>query len=99
MAVLDPDLVVHADLIGLPPGAPSEIRGAEEAARAAIQFARGAAFARSALVDGAVGVVIAPRGRLYRVLKFSFAGGKIAQIEIVSDRARLQLLDLAVFSE
>ncbi|MGB7267168.1 MAG: sigma-70 family RNA polymerase sigma factor [Terracidiphilus sp.] len=96
VAVLDPELVVHADLIGLPPGAPSEIRGAEEAARAAIQFARGAVFARPALVDGAVGVVIAPRGRLFRVLKFAFAGGKITHIDIVADPARLHMLDLAV---
>lgn len=96
VAVLDPELVVHADPVGLPPGAPSEIRGAEATARAAIQFARGAAFARPAMVDGAVGVVIAPRGRLNRVLKFSFAGGRIMHIDIVSDPARLQALDLSI---
>jgi len=96
VAVLDPELVVNADLAGLPPGAPSEIRGAEAASRAAIQFARGAAFARPALVDGGVGLVIAPRGRLFRVLKFTFSGQKIAHIDIVSDPVRLHAIDLAV---
>jgi RNA polymerase sigma factor (sigma-70 family) len=96
VAVLDPDLVVQADPVGLPPGAPSEIHGAEETARAAIQFARGAAFARPAMLDGTVGVVIAPRGRLIRALKFTFAGNRIAQIDVVADPARLDGLDLAV---
>jgi RNA polymerase sigma factor (sigma-70 family) len=96
VAVLDPGLVVRADQFGLPPGAPTEIHGAEEAARAAIQFARGAAFARLAMVDGAVGIVVAPRGRLLRVLKFTFAGSRISQIEILADPARLSVPDLAV---
>jgi len=96
VAVLDPDLAVHTDAVAVPPGAPSEIHGAEAAARAAIQFARGAAFARVAMVDGSVGVVIAPRGRLFRALKFAFAGGRIAEIDIVANPTRLHALDLAV---
>lgn len=96
VAVLDPDLVVNADLGALPPGASAEVRGAQVWARRAISFARGAAHARAALVDGSVGVVIAPRGRLFRVLRLTFAGGKIAEIDVVADPGRLQALSLAV---
>ena len=54
-----------------------------------------ARFAQPALVNGAVGIVAA-RGRLFRVLRFSFADGKIASIEVIGDPARLRELDLAV---
>lgn len=96
VALLDPDLVVKADLTALPAGIPPEVRGAPAWAHQAIKSARGAAAARAALVDGSVGVVIAPRGRLYRVLKLTFAGGRIAQIDVIGDRSRLRSLDLAV---
>src|SRR5438876_204695 len=57
---------------------------------------RAARFTRPALVNGAVGVVLAPRGRLSRVLRFTFANGKIARIEVVGDPERFRELDLAV---
>ena len=41
-------------------------------------------------------MVIAPRGRLFRVLKFTTRNGKITAIEVVADPARLRELDLAV---
>jgi hypothetical protein len=41
--------------------------------------------ARLALVDGAVGVVVVPCGRLLVVLAFTFAGGKIVEIDVVAD--------------
>jgi RNA polymerase sigma-70 factor (ECF subfamily) len=47
-------------------------------------------------VNGAVGVVLAPRGRLFRALSFTLARGKIVQIDVVADPARLRELDLAV---
>ena len=50
-------------------------------------------------MNGAVGVVVAPRGRLFRVLHFTFTRGKIVQIDMVADPARLRQLDLAVLPE
>jgi RNA polymerase sigma-70 factor (ECF subfamily) len=88
--------VVRADVASATPGAPREVRGARNWAKGAITAARGARFARPALVDGAVGVVVVPRGRLFRALRFTFAGGKIARIEVVGDPASLARLDLAV---
>jgi hypothetical protein len=43
--------------------------------------------------------VLAPRGRLLRALTFTFVGGKIVQIDVIADPARLRQLDLAVLSD
>ncbi len=98
VALLDPDFTVRADAsaaAAVPPG----IRGAEAWAKEAVRAARGAVFARPALIDGNVGIVIAPHGKLFRVLRLTMAGDKIASMEIVGDRERLQQLDLAVLSD
>ncbi len=99
LAVLDPDVVVRADHAAVAPGASREVRGARTWAKQAVNFSRGARFARPALVNGAVGVVLAPRGRLFRVLSFTITDGKIAQIDVVADPARLRQLDLAVLND
>jgi len=95
VSALDPDLVVHSY-----PAAASqaEERGAELWARRAITLAQGARAARPALINGEVGIVIAPRGRLFRALRFTFASGKIAQIDVVGDPADLAALDLAMLA-
>ena len=64
----------------------------------ALAFSRGARFAQPALVNGAVGIILAPRGRLFRVLSFTFSRGKIVQIDVVAGPARLSELDLAVLA-
>ena len=95
LAVLDPDLVVRAD-VPAPSGAPAEIRGAAVWAKQAIAFGQLARLARLALVNGAVGIVMAPRGRLFRVVRLTMANGKITQIEVIGDRAKLGTLDLSI---
>jgi len=97
LAVLDPDVVVRTDLTLVPAGAPTEIRGATAAARRA--KLGGAGAARPALVNGAVGVIIAPRGRLLMVLVFTIADGKIVEIDGIADPERLRPLELAVLSD
>lgn len=99
LAVLDPDVVVRVDGAAGAPGAPREIHGARNWAKGAIAFSQGARFAQPALVDGNVGLIVAPRGRLFRVLCFTFAEGKISEVEVVGDPARLRELDLAVVHE
>lgn len=96
VAVLDPDFALRADAIALPGGMPAGVHGARGWAEQALKFGRGARFARLALVDGAVGLVVGPRGRLFRVLRFTVAGGRIVQIEVIGEPARLAELDLAV---
>jgi RNA polymerase sigma factor (sigma-70 family) len=95
LAVLDPDLVVRADMPG-PSGAPSEIRGAAVWAKQAVAFGQMARLVRPALVNGAIGLVMAPRGRLVRALRFTIANGKISEIEVIGDPARLGELDVSI---
>jgi len=97
VAVLDPDVVLRADREAVPAGASREVRGAPAVARRA---AKGRArAARPALVNGAVGVVVAPRGRLLMVLGFTIRGGEIVEIDAIADSARLRKLDLAVLDD
>ncbi len=97
LAVLDPDVVVRADVGAVPAGASREVRGARAVARQALSFSRVAGFARPALVNGAAGVVsLAPDGRPFSVMGFTVRHGKIVEIYILADPARLRQLDLAV---
>ena len=95
LAVLDPDLVVRADA-AVTSGAPTEVRGAAAWANQAVAFGQLARLVRPALVNGAIGVVMAPRGRLVRALTFKTANGKITEIEVIGDPARLGELDLSI---
>src|SRR5215218_5574483 len=93
----DADVVLRADREAVPAGASREVRGAPAVARRA---AKGRArAARPALVNGAVGVVVAPRGRLLMVLGFTIRGGEIVEIDAIADPARLRKLDLAVLDD
>ena len=69
------------------------------AGRAIIFSQRNAVLARPALVNGAVGLVVAPRGRLATALGFKLAGGKIVEIQVFADPARLHQIDLAVLPD
>jgi RNA polymerase sigma-70 factor, ECF subfamily len=96
LAVLDPDVVLRADRAAVPSGAPREVRGARAVAQGALASSRRSPFARVALLDGAVGIVVAPRGRLSLVLGFTIVHGKIVELDIIADPERLSRLDLAV---
>ncbi|MGI8857501.1 MAG: sigma-70 family RNA polymerase sigma factor [Thermomicrobiales bacterium] len=96
LAVLAPDVVVRADRSILPAGVPSEVRGA---AAVAAQYAGRAQLARPALVNGAVGIIVAPGGRLMMVLVVTFARGKIAAIEVIADADRLRQIDLGALDD
>jgi RNA polymerase sigma factor (sigma-70 family) len=99
VSLLDPDLEVHAEPIAWPPDVPPDIHGAEAWARQIISSSHGAKLARVALIDGAVGVIVAPRGRLFRAMRFSIGDGKIKRVEVLGDPATLRALDLAVLDE
>jgi RNA polymerase sigma factor (sigma-70 family) len=94
VAVLNPDVVLRADRGGVPAGASREVRGAQAVAEQALTFSQFAPFARPALVNGAAGVVVAPRGRPFSVMGFTVRGGKIVEIDILADPERLGQLDL-----
>jgi RNA polymerase sigma factor (sigma-70 family) len=98
LAVLDPDVVVRADHAAVPPGAPREVRGARAVTEQALIFSRRARFAQLALVNGTVGIVVAPRGRLLMAMAFKIRREKIVNIDILADPSRLQQLNLAILN-
>ena len=97
LTLLDPDVVWRADRVAVSRGVAEEIRGAASVARLLTERTRlGTRFARPVLVDGTVGVVVAPRGRLLLLLRLMIRGGKIVEIEAVADPAHLHQIRLAV---
>jgi RNA polymerase sigma factor (sigma-70 family) len=96
LAVLDPDVVVQLGPGAGAPGAPREVRGAENWARGAVAFSRLARFVQPALINGNAGLVFVSAGRLSRALTFTIANEKIVAVEIIADAAQLQQLDIAV---
>jgi RNA polymerase sigma factor (sigma-70 family) len=98
LAVLDPDVVLHADAATVPPGFPAVLEGAAAVARGARSAAARSRQSVVALVDGVPGIVWAPRGKVSVVLAFSYRGDRISAIDVVADQARLDALELAVSS-
>jgi RNA polymerase sigma-70 factor, ECF subfamily len=98
LGVLDPDVVRRADAAALPPGATRELRGAEAVAKGALAGARraGSPPVALALIDGKVGVVVAPRGRLTMAMQFEVRDGRIVAIDIVAEPDRLRRLDVGL---
>lgn len=96
LKVLAPDVVLHDDRAAAG-DASSEVRGADEVARR-LTYGRAKA-ARAVLVNGDVGIVVAPRGQLMIVLALTYADGKIVRIDQIADPARLGQLELAVLGE
>ena len=99
LAVLDPDVTLQADEAAAPPGMARQVRGAAVVARQGLTFSRRAQFGRLALVNGAVGVILAPHGRLSVALSLTIVDGKITQMNVVADPERLAQLDLAVLAD
>ena len=109
LAVLDPDAVLRIDgaariAFGAADAAntPRELKGASTWAKQfvafalAMRFATYVRFVQLALIDGSVGVIVAPFGRLSRVLIFTFAGNKVTRIDVIGDAARLRELEIVV---
>lgn len=82
VAVLDPDVVIrnhHRERV-------TELRGAEQAARGALQFSRFAPFVRPALINGAAGVVAFDGDQPFALLAFTVQGDRAVAIDVFNDR-------------
>jgi RNA polymerase sigma factor (sigma-70 family) len=91
MAVLDPDVVVRADVFA-GGGQTRELRGAPKVAA----FYDGLAVtARTVLIDGVIGAVVAPRGKLYAMLAIRIENGKVVEIDVTGDPERLAAVEIA----
>jgi RNA polymerase sigma-70 factor (ECF subfamily) len=96
LSLLDPEVVLRADRGAVRMGASKEVRGA---AAVAGTFSGRARVAQPALVNGAVGLVWASRGRPRVVFDLTIAGGKIVGIELVADPERLRHFDLTILGD
>lgn len=93
LAVLDPDVALHADAIVVRMGQAKELRGALAVIGNFSGRARGAQLA---LLDGVPGAVWAPGRRPKVAFCFKFAAGKISEIELVGDLERLSQMDISI---
>jgi hypothetical protein len=96
LAMLDLDVVLRRDRGAVPAGVAGELHGAAAVAK---QFMGHAQATQPALVNGRVGVVVAPYGRLLSVLDLEVGEGKITAITAISDPARLRRLHLAILDD
>jgi RNA polymerase sigma-70 factor (ECF subfamily) len=97
LAVLDPDVVRHADHPVEAAGRMRVVRGAHAVAESVMEVARFLAeYARPAIVNGAAGLVMLdPTGRLRTVIGFTITQGKIVELDVFVDPARLGRLDVS----
>jgi RNA polymerase sigma-70 factor (ECF subfamily) len=96
LAALDPQVVMRGDAAAIKLGGPRQVSGAGTVAK----FFHGRAqAARSILIDGAPGVLVAPDGHLLLVLGVTFRNGKIAGIEAIADPDRLARMTFALAGE
>ncbi|MFJ1558808.1 RNA polymerase sigma factor SigJ [Streptomyces mirabilis] len=96
VSVLHPDVVLRVDSGVLVGGAAASkvVHGATGVAQQALMFRQFAEFSRLALVNGAVGVVTAPEGRPLSVMGVTITDGRVVEMYILADPARLS--DLAL---
>jgi RNA polymerase sigma factor (sigma-70 family) len=96
LALLDPDVTLHADRFVGPSPAPIVLRGVESVRKGAVLASERARASELALVDGAPGLLMVREGRLAVVLAFRVDGDRIAGIEVIADPERLRGLELAL---
>ncbi len=100
IALLDPEVTLAADAAAAPAGGPVLLRGAGMVGRGALAASPRATHSRLALVNGSVGIVFAPAGRLQVVLTLAVSpASRITAIEVIADPARLRRLRLAVLPD
>ncbi|MGY4099844.1 sigma-70 family RNA polymerase sigma factor [Nocardia sp. R16R-3T] len=99
IAVLDPDVELHADAVAAPSGRPIRMRGARPVTSSALMFSTRARYTCPALIDGHMGLVVAPNGNLECLLAFTITDQRITTIDIIADPNRLAQISLAAPDE
>jgi RNA polymerase sigma factor (sigma-70 family) len=101
--LLDPDVVLRADAAAVGAAAANRARGAPELAReargatlVAATFSGRSRLAKLALVDGGYGAVFSVGGKPWAVFGFSVVGDRIVELEIMTDAATLERVEVVV---
>jgi RNA polymerase sigma-70 factor (ECF subfamily) len=90
LEALDPDVVVRSN------GAEISVRGAAAVAGRALTGLRSAQVSLPALINGAVGVVIAAEGMPLSLVAFTITGAKIVAVDLIDDPGRIAEADLVI---
>jgi RNA polymerase sigma-70 factor (ECF subfamily) len=93
LSVLDPNVVVRSDATIIKMGGPRQLSGSAAVART---FQGRAAAARTALVGGKVGFVVAPKGRLLLMVEVTIVNGRITVLQGIADPERLAHTELSL---
>jgi RNA polymerase sigma-70 factor (ECF subfamily) len=100
VAILDADVIITADGAAVPSGRPVTLHGADTVARNAAAASSRGGQSQLALIDGAVGIVFAPAGRLQVVLALTVSPARrVTAIDVIADPDRLGRLRLAVLPD
>ncbi|MET9894573.1 sigma-70 family RNA polymerase sigma factor [Streptomyces sp. NPDC006465] len=96
VALLHPDVVLHADRSVIPTPEPVVVGGAATVAGSAMAATGRARFTGPALLDGTVGLVMAPFGHLSLVLTFAVTeDGLITEIKVIAEPDELHRIEVA----
>lgn len=97
LELLDPDVVLRADTGELASGLSKLVRGASVVAGQAAMFSKGAPTTELAFINGRIGAVGVPDGEVVSVMEFTIADGRIVELNILVDPARVRALGLPAF--
>ncbi|MFI6356945.1 sigma-70 family RNA polymerase sigma factor [Streptomyces sp. NPDC050743] len=97
VALLDPDVVLHADALVVPTPEPITVRGAGPVAQGAMAAMARARLTGLALLDDEFGLVMMERGYPRLLLAFAFGtDGRITRIDVVAEPERLRATEISV---
>jgi RNA polymerase sigma-70 factor (ECF subfamily) len=96
LTVLDPNVVLRNDTAFPPASNTPVLHGSQAVAKA---FAGRAQGAQSVLVNESVGVVVGPLDRPIFVLELKIVDGKITEMDMTADQARLRQLHLSLLND
>jgi RNA polymerase sigma-70 factor (ECF subfamily) len=103
LAVLDPEIVLHADAAAVQwseanrgPGTPRLAPSVQGASAVAEAFSGTTKNAVLALVNGAPALVWTPGGSPRAAMRFTIVGERIAEIELIADPEQVRALDFVI---
>ncbi len=99
ISLLAPDIVFRADSHSAFGGQAVEVHGAANWAPQAVRFSQLARDIYFVLVEGNIGLILAPRGHLQRIVQISIADGKVSGVDVVGDPERLRQVELSVLDD